>query len=153
MSANKFAVKFILGFISFALLSCCAHAATLEAKTVIVKEFKFQKVDGKIGINTFALPFKPPKEVATIGKFINKVNETVGEGVVAVFGYYDNEQQRLFGIVIRPEDYQGIKIDESGAVTYGEITTREFLRRKMIMDQPYQITVTSPVNLKLSGER
>jgi len=72
---------------------------------------------------------------------------------VAGFGYYDNDQQKLFGIMIRPEDYQGVVIDESGIMTYGDIQARDFLRRKMVMDQPYQLTVLYPVNLRLSGER
>jgi hypothetical protein len=143
----------LLGFLLFVLLCSSALAITLEARVLIVKEFRFQKVDGKIGINTFALPFKPPKEVATIGKFINQVNETAGDGVVAGFGYYDNDQQKLFGIMIRPEDYQGTVIDESGVMTYGDIQARDFLRRKIVMDQPYQITVLYPVTLKLRGER
>jgi hypothetical protein len=143
----------LLGFLLFVLFCGSALAITSEARVLIVKEFRFQKADGKIGINTFALPFKPPKEVATIGKFINQVNETAGDGVVAGFGYYDNDQQKLFGIMIRPEDYQGVVIDESGIMTYGDIQARDFLRRKMVMDQPYQLTVLYPVNLRLSGER
>lgn len=135
------------------LLCTPVLAITPEANVKIVKEFKFQKPQGKIGINVFALPFKPGRDIATIGKFINLVNETAGEGVVAGFGYYDNDQQKLSGIVIRPEDYQGQKIDESGVITYGDVLAREFMRRKMMMDQPYQITITSPVTLKLSGER
>lgn len=135
------------------LLCTPALAVTPEANVKIVKEFKFQKPQGKIGINVFALPFKPGRDIATIGKFINLINETAGIGVVAGFGYYDNDQQKLSGIVIRPEDYQGLKIDESGVITYGDVLAREFMRRKMVMDQPYQITITSPVDLTLSGER
>lgn len=142
-----------IGLLFLFLLAVNASAITSEARVLIVKEFRFQKADGKIGINTFALPFEPPKEMATIGKFISRVNETAGDGVVAGFGYYDNDQQKLFGIMIRPEDYQGTVIDESGVTTYGDMQAREFLRRKMVMDQPYQITVLYPVTLRLSGER
>lgn len=143
-------MKFILLLL---MLGVPALAATPEANVRIVKEFKFNKPAGKIGINVFAIPFKPGSEVSTIGKFISKVNETAKEGVVAGFGYYDNDQQKLSGIVIRPDDYQGLKIDESGIITYGDVLAREFLRRKMVMDQPYQITVLFPVSIKLSGER